>query len=152
MLTQINPEHDIVPAGEYARFFSEQKPPRGYFVFLAYRKTLRDSTGNELLIASRQERLHNIRTFPSMEDSVRDMVARGSVAFTVTFAVGQVAFLVFGHTFSGRVSANVDHRGFVHCIWPAQPDLTWPPPRSIDEVGGLMALHHGVNQPPEPAA
>ena len=87
-----------------------------------------------------------------VEPLVRKDIADGAALFRFTFAVGHVAFQVFDHTLTeakfnlGQGSGRHDT---LRQIWPVHSQVTWPPSRPINDMGGIPGLHAGFNKPDE---
>jgi hypothetical protein len=148
MFEHLHPNERIIPDSEYGRFYSLQQPPPGYVVWMAHRRTLVDHTGRELLVASRHEGIHKIDVPPEFVQQVEKWMAEGRRAFIITFSIGRVVFQVFGHDVPGAFRVNMSNPRVNHWIWPVQGDVTWPPALSVEDIGGLFALHQAHNTRP----
>jgi hypothetical protein len=145
MFGYFHPADKAVPDSECARLYVAQQPPRGYVVWLAHRTTYYDSTGRELLIASRGQVISTVNAASEqLAKQVKTAAAQGQKAFRVTFAIGRVVFAVFGHNFPGSFTINEPPVKVTQWIWPVQGNTTWPPSISIDALGGLDALHKAL--------
>jgi hypothetical protein len=154
MLQQIHPANQVIPSSEYERLYARKQPPRGYVIWLALRPiTDNVRSGREAFTQTRQERITSIAV---TDDHSREMIAgelnAGAVFFRSTFAIGNVAFQVFGHNMqkgSLRIGFNTsDPRiDVTRWIWPVQRREYWPPDQPISHIGGFDGLHNVFNPP-----
>lgn len=148
MLDHLHPAESIVPASEYHRLYAAQQPPAGYLVWLAQRNTFYDSSGRELLAASRHQFVNFVNaTDEAAAAAVREGASKGHVVFVITFAIGYAVFQVFGHNFPGSFEVAIPPINATQLVWPVQPDASWPPAVPIDHIGGFEGLHNAFNPP-----
>jgi len=150
MLQCIHPADRVVPESEYRRFYDTKLPPVGLVVWLAARGGLRDHTGHELVVASREQAIDRINVEdPALEEKARREVAEGRRLYRLTFTVGRLVFQVFGHDFPAQFKiATPGQKQFRQWIWPLQEEITWPPPVMIEAIGGIDGFHASLQPPP----
>ena len=158
MLQQINASHEVIPNSEYEGFYAVKQPPKGYTVWVGWRPITNDiRSGRKPFTQTRSQRISLLS--PTSPESAREFEREsreGAVFFRSTFAIGSVAFQVFGHTMQGDVRHGIvtsDPRlDILRFIWPRRPTQWWPPRHPIDQIGGFDALHNIFNRPPQSAS
>ena len=156
MFQQIHPRDPVIPPSEYARFYAAKRPPVGYVVWLGHRAvTLDQGVELEAFVLSRQAPITrvNVRDQDRLV-SIKDEIAKGRSVFRSAFAIGRVAFAVFGHNFTGGgFELGIVQRGSrvdpACWIWPIQGRGWWPPPDSIEKIGGFDGWYKAFDGPPE---
>ncbi len=149
MIQHLRSDDRIVPDEEYHRFYADRQPSSKYQVWLAHRASVIDQKGMAL-VRSREQIIDEVSYDETVaEPEIRQMVADGCQVYRMTFALGRVAFVVFGHTFpnSFRVQLSPNMAKVIRRIWPVQDRTTWPPPLCIEEMGGFDALHDAFRVP-----
>jgi len=142
----------VVPDSEYPALYAAQQPLRSHMVWIARR----NSPGDNLASSLKQQvgEIQIPADNPQLEAQVRADIASGKVMYRITFSVGYLVLQVFGQNLTGGVNitegtGNVD---IAHRIWPSQGQITWPPAKSIEIVGGLPGFHGMFGGPPAPVA
>lgn len=152
MLQYLHPTNRVVPDAEYSRFYIEQQPPMRYLVWLAHRASIIGPAGVPMISASREQRIDTIQYEGGITPEwIGEMVAQGSTVWRITFTVGRVVFLIFGHTFPGSFNIQVtpDLARIIQVVWPIiKRRATWPPLDPVEKMGGLDALHAAFKLPP----
>jgi hypothetical protein len=149
MLQYLHPSERSVPDSEYHDFYVAQEPLPGHMVWLGHRTNLYDSTGAPLIFAARMQEISSIRREGVSEQDVHGMVDMGSRVYRVTFALGGVVLLVFGHTFPTviKVGVPVDMMRAIRCIWPLQRRSSWPPSEKVPDVDALHNIFENLWKP-----
>ena len=149
MLEQLHPVERVVPDGEYRRFYAAKAPPRGYVVWLAHRTAYIDHTNRVLLVGSRNQRIDHTNTARELAGEVERLFAQGHVHFRITFTIGRAVFQVYGHNFPGSFQFTLPPavQRVTQWIWIGDGDVVWPPPASVETIGGYSVLHDAFNKP-----
>jgi hypothetical protein len=145
VLDRLHPNAAVVPKSEYPAFYAARKPLPTHFVVLARRTTYPDETGRQLLATAVKQTVSDLPVAQELaseiEASMPGWKAEGRNIYRVTFALGRVAFQVFGHSLPARIEIAHGHLPYVQRIWRPNESVTWPPPVPLDSAGGLQALH-----------
>ena len=74
---------------------------------------------------------------------------KGRKMYRITFSAGNLVVQVFGHDFPTtlNIEGPPEQAQLVRRIWPITGRFKWPPPRSLDEIGGLEGLHRAFDEP-----
>lgn len=147
----LHPRTRRIPHSQYHRFYVEQQPLKSQMVWLGRRDSLLDHTGRPLVAGSRVQEIGTVdRASHIPEEHIARQVAAGERVYRITFTLGHVVFVVFGHSFSGTIEVGLSPElsRMVVCIWPLRRRTTWPPPDPIDLIGGLDGLHEVFGRPP----
>lgn len=142
MFDKIHTATPVVPESEYHRLYVAQQPPSGYVVWIGFRADLRNGAGQDELAAAKQQVVPYTRIDPTLAPVFEKLVAAGHVQFRVTFTVGHVVFVVYGHNFPGtfHIELSKPLNNLVSSIWPPIGIVQWPP-IGVDIIGGWNALH-----------
>ncbi len=140
----------VIPDSECKGLYAARQALPANFVWIGFR-----STPGINLVSSLKEAVSQLQ-LPADEPELGKLIladaANGRAMYRVTFSVGHVAFQVFGHTFPANL-AIVEGPGnfnYTQRIWPVQTSAPWPPPRPIEDLGGLLGLHALFGGPPPP--
>jgi hypothetical protein len=153
VLDHLQPRARVVPETEYAALHSAQSALPAHMVWLAHRSRQVDQMG-DLLGSSLKQPITHIALSENQDagpfrDRLEQWVAEGRGMYRITFTVGRVVFQVFGHSLPTQVgiSAQSEQASVVQRIWPVGGDVSWPPPVSIESIGGVEALHRAFDRP-----
>ncbi len=135
-------EERLIPDSEYRAFYDARQPLPSHMVWIAERSNPADN-----LASSLKEQVLEIQVPSNNQDlaaRISDDIAAGARIYRVTFSVGHLAVQVFGHTLPTTfdVTEGPGNHEFTRRIWPASSQtIIWPPPRPIEDIGGLRGLH-----------
>jgi hypothetical protein len=147
VIDHLQPKSRVVPDAEYPKVYRIRSPLRSHLVWLGYRTVPHENPG-ELLVVARTQPVAQLDTQPEMKEKFLQWAAEGRKMYRVTFAVGNLAVQVFGHDFPWMLNVAVPPQGYVERVWPMTGRFTWPPRRSLDEIGGLDGMHRAFDQSP----
>jgi hypothetical protein len=150
ILQYLHPAERTIPDSEYRQFHRAQGPVARSIVFLAHRASMVDHTGMPLIVTASHQEIDIVAYDETVtKDDVFDAVAKGSRVYRVTFGIGHVVFVIFGHTFPKSMNLQVspDLARIIRCCWPIQRRTAWPPPDPVEQMGGLIALHKAFEFP-----
>jgi hypothetical protein len=136
-----------IPPTEYHRLYRVQQPPNGYAAWVAHRREMRKGLNGPperlawfIAGAIPEVRVESARS----ADLGKRAFASGAILYRTTFMIAHVVFQVL--ISSLPLALKVEPQGTLLpqtalLIWPAQMKRQWPPPFSIEQIGGLTALH-----------
>lgn len=151
VLQRFYPADSVIPASEYHSFYNEKRALPKQFVWIANRFQFTDVHGTGLpnLFTAKWKPLERISYDNTIShDSMRQQLLKGAKAYRIAFALGRVVFLVFGHTLEGGMKLFKPRRQVIELVWPVRVRVKWPPPTSIEAIGGFEALHNSLEAPP----
>jgi hypothetical protein len=141
------PAARVIPESAYRALYEAGQPDPRQLVLLSHRTHTGPGTR---LVHSIKQRINHLEMTPEVADANRDAIGRwleaGECMYRITFAVGAVVFLVFGHTFPIRVGVGIPAVGPVVRIWTVSGRFTWPSTPSVESIGGLDALHQSFDR------
>ena len=141
----LHPSQRFIPDSEYERFYAIKRPPPGYVVWVAYRKSFYDRSGRELLVASREQQIQTALVDPGDSEKLVADIKAGARMFISFFAFGHVVMIVFGHTIpKGKVEIIQPPIRATQWIWPPNGRVVWPPTVTVEDVGGIEALQKAI--------
>ena len=151
--------HRVVSDAQYGDFYAVKLPLPGQLVWVAYRSTLADLSGRDLMGSIVKEPMTKKSLFDgndpvSAQADFDRWTAEGKRGYWFTIACGHFVCQVMGHNFPLKVVIDVDASGpnsVLQNIWPIGGSLTWPPLAPIESVGGLEGLHGALHGPPPDA-
>jgi hypothetical protein len=150
----LHPKQRIVPDAHFRDLFTHRSALRSQFVLLGFRSVTAEQPG-ELLASILKQPVLNVDIptdfLPSHREQILRYAAEGHIMYKVTFAVGNVAALVFGHDFPMGVGIN-SPRPIAKHIWPISRRFKWSDELSIDAIGGLPAFHAAFGPGPDASA
>lgn len=147
MLQYIHPRTRVVPDSEYASLYANRQPGRANAVWMGYRDDLRDETGLLALLKSRGEIITRLNSAVEIE-ALRRHSYTGHRAYRITFTIGHVFFAIVGHNFPTLIEMGALNEKVLHQIWRVDKAINWPPPLSIEAVGGFESVHEGLGDGP----
>jgi hypothetical protein len=149
----LHPTERIVPDSEYDRFYSAREPMPGYRVWVGFRRDLFDATsGRSALSLLRTESVPFVRVPTTLSEEFKNASDGNATVFRITFTIGHVVFVVFGHNYPGGFQIDSNLPRVVDEIWPVDRKITWPPPLSVEQIGGFRVLHDTFGtKPPAPS-
>jgi hypothetical protein len=143
MFQSIHPNDRVAPDKAFSDLFKAQRPPDGFAVFLAHRRTFTDNKGRELLASSSGQAIAHIGVLDhESKEKMERWFAEGRMAYRITFGVGRIVFQVVAHTFPVQLRLDTAPVKVTNIIWPPKEQLTWPPSVSLEEIGGIEGLHN----------
>jgi hypothetical protein len=149
VMEHLQPKARVIPDSEYRSLYLSRSPLPTHLVWLGHQTVPRDRTG-DLLGAVRKQPITHMNADPASEGQILQWVSEGRKMYRMTFRVGNLVAQVFGHDFP--ISLNIEgppqQAQLVRRIWPITGRFKWPPPRSLDEIGGLEGLHRAFDQRP----
>lgn len=151
VLDYLHPAARVVPDSHYGSFYVEKRPLRSHYITISYRTVPYDDDLGYLLATALKQPVLNVQVDSIIAQPVRDKLQEWSLAghrmYKVTFAVGQLVVLVFGHDFPLpiRVYGNAPA---TH-IWPVSHRFDWSSEQSIDPMGGVQAFHDSFAPAPK---
>lgn len=155
VIEHLHPRHRVVGDSEYGGLFAAQQPLPTHVVWIGRRNSPGDN-----LVSSLKESLNRIQVPADnhkMTQAIRQATDNGARMYRFTFSIGHVVFQVFGHNIpmTLQIEGGTGFHDVVQQIWPPKSDVTWPPPKSVESVGGTEGLHRAwgsTSRPtPEPS-
>ncbi len=149
IIDHLQPKARVVPEKEYGAVYRARSPLPTHLVWFGHRTVPREQTG-DLLGATIKQPITHLDVEPGLEKRILQWASAGRRMYRITFGIGNLVVQVFGHDFPTKLHVDLplQSRQLVRCVWPVTGRFTWPPPRSLDEIGGLDGLHHAFDQPP----
>lgn len=143
VLDQFQPSTRVIPDSEYPALYSAQRPLPSHLVWLSRRNSPGDNLASSFKESIGTIRVPNGGEGAKLTDKIRESMSEGKGLYRVTFSVGFVVFQVFGHTLPTTldIEEGADNAEYTQRIWPPNDQIIWPPPKGIEEVGGLSGLH-----------
>ena len=128
--------------------YAAQQPLPSHMVWLGRRNASADCLAES--IKQEISQIEVPKDDPHIQEQIRADIASGRGIYRITFGIGHVVLQVFGHTLPTRldISEGPGNGEITHRIWPTQDHVTWPPLKSVDEMGGVRALHGLFGGPP----
>lgn len=120
---------------------------------MAHRRSLVDGSRREVLAFSFEQSIALFESVPpDVVDRMKAHFAAGHNAYCGTFTIGHAVFQVFGHNFPEQIFITPAPRivNVVRAIWPTNGSVMWPPPKPVDDIGGVEALHNAFYPPVPP--
>ena len=140
MMDHLHPKELVVPDGQFSEFYAAKAPLPGQLVWLGFRQRLDDETQRELLGSVYKQSVGEFFVTPDAAKETEHWKKEGRNIYRITFAIGHVAFQVFGHNLLTHLQVEVPPGAPVRIIDAGAP-VEWPPADPIELIGGVRGLH-----------
>jgi hypothetical protein len=133
MHERARPSERVIPTAHFEVMFRQEGPPTGTAVWLA---TQTEPLDGQLSTVYANVDKHKVTATPDPG------LPTGTIFYSAGLVIGNLGFILLANT-EGPVCAPLPSReanNFVIQAWPTNDRRTWPP-RSSDELGGLITLY-----------
>ncbi|MHB8243146.1 MAG: hypothetical protein ACYDHN_14300 [Solirubrobacteraceae bacterium] len=141
MMDHLHPTELVVPDVQFSEFYAAKAPLAGHLVWVGFRERLDDETERELLGSVYAQSLGEFFVTPEVATHTEQWQREGRNVYRITFAIGHVAFQIFGHNLLTEMQVQVPPDAPVHIIDAGTEPVEWPPAKPIESIGGLRGLH-----------
>jgi hypothetical protein len=145
MLNYLYPRQQrVVPDTQLTDFYAAKAPLSTHSVWIAARESLENEEAELTLSPVIMQALGAYFIEPPGANDAPRWKEEERKIYRITFAVGHVAFQVFGHNLPRGdhiIVPGIPPPGVLKQIGVGWRRVGWPPPRMIESIGGLQGFH-----------
>lgn len=134
-----------IPVNIYKDLFAHQKPLKSIAVNVGWRikaKGIKD----EPLATFEIVQIGNMQVHKNDEQSVRNDLETGKLAWSATLGLGKIVFHAFGHNLNASLELIGNDDRVMFPINPFEKNLSWPLEWPVEALGGLEELRKSTSQ------